>query len=174
MTLFLQLLITVAAFLAVAWAIRRDLQRPAGDSVGSPDAPPLADPPRKPWPAFGLLAASAGFFLLCTEIFLLGGPELHPLTGSISILAIVAGGVLYLYGLLDKYVLNRGRPTLPGRTSRRLMELFVAGLILLPLVLLLFGALRAANQPAGPDAAPPGQSAAPPATTAAIARLEGR
>jgi hypothetical protein len=173
MTLFLQLLITVAAFLAVAWAIRRDLQRPAGVALDSPDAPPLPDPPRKPWPAFGLLAASSGFFLMCTEIFLLGGPELHPLTGGSSILAIVAGGVLYLYGLLDKYILNRGRPTLPGRTSRRLMELFVAGLILLPLVLLLFGALRA-NPPAGPDEAPPGQSAAPPATTAAIARLEGR
>lgn len=173
MTLFLQLLLTVAAFLAVAWAIRRDLQRPAGDALDSPDAPHPADPPRKPWPAFGLLAASAGVFVMCTEIFLLGGPELHPLTGSISILAILAGGVLYLYGLLDKYLLNRGRPMLPGRTSRRVMELFVAGCILLPLVLLLFGELRA-NPPADPDEAPPGQSAAPYPAPAAIARPEVR
>jgi hypothetical protein len=88
--------------------------------LDSPDAPHPPDAPRKPWPAFGLLAASAGLFLLCTEIFLLGtAPSCIRSPASISILAIVAGGVLYLYGLLDNYVLNRGRPTLPGRTSRR-------------------------------------------------------
>jgi hypothetical protein len=54
------------------------------------------------------------------------------------------------------------------------MELFVAGLILLPLTAALWGVGAPRNQPPGPDEAPPGQSAAPPATTAAIARLEGR
>jgi hypothetical protein len=56
----------------------------------------------------------------------------NPFTATLSVLTIVAGGLVTLFGFLDRYVLRRQIAEIRSRRVQRLTQAFIAGFILLP------------------------------------------
>jgi hypothetical protein len=160
MSILLQLLAVAMVATGMAWAIVRDAQAAAARKAPDTETATLF---RWPWAAYGMLAGSGGLFLLPADMALFGFGWVEEQGGAmvaISLLLTVFGSFVFLYGLLDKYLIHRGRPVQPTPRVRAIMSAFVAGWILLTLVALL-----------GPALPPPGPKAAAPTR---VADREGR
>jgi hypothetical protein len=115
-----------------------------------------------------LLGVSGGLFLISADMAIFGlgwVEEQGGVTAVIGLLLAIFGSFVFPYGLLDKYVIHRGRPVQPARWVRVLMSTFVAGWILLPTVALLIPAVQVARYEAQQQESQSGNAAGVPFST---------
>ena len=143
MSIILQLLVVAMVVTGMAWAIVRDRQIMIvrrGQDVEATNST------RLPWAAYGMLAVCAWLLLASAEMALFAWGWIdEPGGGAIAAIGTLLGAIglfVFLYGLLDKYLIHRGRPAEAAPRVRAMMSAFVAGWILLPLLGLLVPALQ--------------------------------
>jgi hypothetical protein len=151
MSIVLQLLVVAIAATGIAWAIASDYRVATARTARGTETAGLA---RRPWASYGMLGVSGGLFLISAEMALFGLGWVQTEGGATAVigtLLMVVGSFVFLYGLVDKYLIHRGRPAQSSRWVHALIYAFIAGFILLPLA----GVLGASSQqpPESPNAA---------------------
>ena len=136
MAIVLQLLVLGVVIACAIWAIVSDLRK------ASEAQPADQAPHRKPWIHFGMLVVAGGMMLGSSELALEGLGLLTAgggFVGGLGGLAMLAGSFVFLFGLIDKYLLHRGQPVVPVRRIRSVLHGLVAGCILLPIFVIVGG-----------------------------------